>query len=185
MKKDFIAPIIALSLICLFVSGALAVVNSKTYPVIIKAAEERAKAAMRDIVPEAVEFAEIGEIAELHRTITGIFRAVNNSGSVLGYVFMITTHGYGGEIKLICGINMEGRIIKTATLSQTETKGMATPVFGTEHQNQYTGKNKNLDDVNAVSGATISSNAYRTGISNAFHAYEIIMSHLNAEQADE
>jgi electron transport complex protein RnfG len=87
---------------------------------------------------------------------------------------MITTSGYGGDIKLICGIDPNGKIIRTAALSQTETKGIATAVFEKQHESQYSGKDKNLNGVIGVSGATISSTAYRKGIQDALTAFEII-----------
>ena len=185
MKKDFIGPIIALSLICLFVSGALAFVNSKTYPVILDHAKERSIDAMNEIIEIAESFIEIHDINGLPRSLTGVYNAVNKNNKIIGYVFMVTTQGYGGEIKLICGINPDGKIIKTATLSQTETKGMATPVFESSHQSQYIGKDKNLNGINAVSGATISSTAYKNGIRDSFAAYEIITGSNSGDHSNE
>ena len=175
MNREFIVPVIVLSLICLFVSGILAVCNSFTLPVIESAAEARAEAARRTIIPEAAGFELLkteGPHGEdgLPRTITAVYRTTNN----LGYIFMITTMGYGGEIKLICGIDPDGKIIGTATLFQTETKGIATPVFEKPFQGQFTGRDKNLEGVSAISGATISSMAYKHAVEDAFTAYEYI-----------
>jgi len=161
-------PILVLSLICLFMTGALAVANSVTRPVIDAAAKERAYAARMEVVPGADDFTVI-EADGLPKTVTAIYGANNGAG----YVFMIHTIGYGGDIYLICGIGSDGRIIKTATLGETETKGIATPVFDMEPL--YIGKDKNLDGIDAVSGATITSNAYINAIRDAFEAYEIIM----------
>ena len=169
IKKDFILPISVLSLICLFVSGALAVVNSYTKPVIEGAAAERAAAARKEVIPQADGF-ELLEVDGLPRTITEVYRATNDTG----YIFMITSPGYGGDVKLICSIDPDGKIIKTVTLAQTETKGMATPVFENPHESQYIGKNKNLDGIVGITGATISSNAYKNGIRDAFTAFEIV-----------
>jgi electron transport complex protein RnfG len=175
MNKELIKPVIVLALICLFVSGALSVVNSRTDPVIKKAAEDRAAAARKEIIPQADGF-ELLEIEVLRNrgslpvTITEIYRTTNDTG----FIFMITTPGYGGDIKLICGIAPDGKIIKTSTLSQTETKGIATPVFEKQHESRYSGKDKSLNGVTGVTGATISSNAYRRGIEDALTAFEII-----------
>jgi len=169
MNRDFIMPIVVLSLICLFVSGALALVNELTNPVIENAAAKRAAAARKEIIPEADGF-ELLHIEGLPRTITEIYRATNN----LGYIFMMSVQGYGGRINMICGIDNNGRIIKTQVLSHTETKGMTDPVFSYPHESQYIGKDKNLLGINAVSGATISSNAYKKGVSDAFAAFQLI-----------
>ena len=175
MKKDFIMPILVLSLICLFVSGALAVVNNFSAPVIELAAAQRAAAARKEIIPQADGF-ELLSADNLPRSITEIYRATNNTG----YIFMISIPGYGGNINMICGIDNDGKIIKTAVLSHSETKGMTDPVFADpdpvllNHQGRYIGKDKNLHDVIVVTGATISSNAYRNGVLDAFAAFELV-----------
>ena len=169
MNKDFIMPIIVLSLICLFVSGALAVVNNFTAPVIENAAAQRAAAARREIIPGADNF-ELLHAEGLPRTITEVYRAANNAG----YIFMISVPGYGGNLNIICGINNDGRIIKTQVLSHTETKGMTDAVFSDPHESQYIGKDKHLHDITAVTGATISSNAYKNGVRDAITAFEMV-----------
>jgi len=176
MNKDFIMPIIVLSLICLFVSGALAVVNNFTLPKIEADAVARAKNEMGKIMPSADNFIEIVNINNLPRTITGIFKAADNAGDTLGYLFLISSPGYGGDINIICGVDNNGRIIKTQVLSHTETKGMTDPVFEDSHQSKYIGKDKMLDGIDAITGATVSSNAYKNGIRDSFTAFEIITS---------
>jgi len=176
MKKDYFAPIIVLMVICLVVSGALAVSNSITEPIIAKAAAERADSARKSILPNATGF-ELLDIenfrsdGSISKRITDVYRSTNN----VGYIFMITTSGYGGEIKLICGIDPSGKIINTTTLSQTETQGLGTPVFAEAHAGQYKGKDKNgAEGISAISGATISSNAFKNGILDALAAFEIV-----------
>jgi len=175
MNKDFIMPVIVLSLICLFVSGALAVANNFTAPVIEIAAAQRAAMARKEIIPQADGF-ELLSADNLPRSVTEIYKATNNTG----YIFMISIPGYGGNINMICGIDNDGRIIKTAVLSHTETKGMTDAVFADHdpallnHQGRYIGKDKNLHDVIVVTGATISSNAYRNGVIDAFTAFEMV-----------
>jgi len=169
MKNDFVIPILVLSLICLFVSGALAFVNELTNPVIENASAQRAAAARKEIIPQADGF-ELINIEGLPRTILEVHRTTNNTG----YIFMMSVQGYGGKINMICGIDNDGRIIKTQALSHTETKGMTDPVFSDPHESQYIGKDKNLHGINAVSGATISSNAYKKGVSDALTAFEIM-----------
>jgi len=169
MKKDFVLPILVLSSICLFVTGALAVVNNFTYPVIKEAAAQRAAEARKEIIPQADGFTLL-HADNLPKTIIEIYKATNDTG----YIFMISVPGYGGNINMICGIDNDGKIIKTAVLSHTETKGMTDPVFSYPHESQYLGKDKNLHGIVPVTGATISSNAYKTGVKDAFTAYEMV-----------
>ena len=123
MKKDFVAPILVLTLICLIVSGALVIGNGITQPVIEKVAVERAETARKEIIPYADAFVLL-DVGGLPKTITEVYGTTNN----VGFIFVINTSGYGGEMKLICGIDPDGRIIKCMTLAHSETKGLGTLV---------------------------------------------------------
>ena len=180
MNKENIMAIIVLPLLCLIMGGLLALSESVTRPVIEVASAARAETARKEIIPQADNFELLGMEALLSKpdfpkTITAVYKTTNNTG----YVFMITTSGYGGEIKLICGISTDGNIIKTATLSQTETKGLGSPVFDEPHAGQYWGRDKKgIEDIAAISGATISSTAYKNGMRDAFVAFEIVKGSL-------
>jgi electron transport complex protein RnfG len=169
MKKDFVLPILALTLICLIISSALAVTNGFTEPVITKAAAERAEEARREVIPEATGF-ELMRVEGLPATVREVYRAVNDAG----YIFMLTANGYGGEISIICGITPDGKIIKTKTLQQTETKGMGSKITEDPFAGQFPGKDAQLKDVDAITGATISSKAYINAIKDAFAAYQLV-----------
>ena len=167
IKKDFLAPLAVLSAICLIVSGALAATNRLTSPVIEQAAAERAGEIKRMIFPGTDDFILI-EADGLPRTVTDVYEAANGAG----YIFIIRTLGYGGDIDIICGIDMDGRIIRTETLKETETRGFVERVLALEPL--YMGKDRNLEGIDAVSGATITFNAYKNGILDAFEAYELV-----------
>ena len=175
LKKDFILPIIVLSVICLLVSGALTVVNYFTEPVIKDAEEKRAVTAMKEIISNADGFEILimdnPRFDNIPKNVTEIYRTTNN----LGFIFMVTSHGYGGDIKLICGITPDGKVIRTAVLSHNETQGLGTPIFEPSHAGQYWNNDRNgIESITAISGATITSNAYKNGIRDAFTAFEII-----------
>ena len=170
VKNDFVKPVIILSLICIFVSGALAVGHNFTQPVIAAAAAERAAVAIREIIPEADGFEPV-ETSGLPRSITTVYRTTNN----IGYIFMMTVQGYVGDIRFVCGINPDGRIIRTAVLSHTETVGLGTPVFEQPHSGQYWGRDKSgIESIAIVSGATVTSEAFKSGLRDAFAAFEIV-----------
>lgn len=169
MKKDFVAPIVVLTLICLVIAAALAITNNFTEPVITAAAAERAARARLDIIPEAEGFEPLpldgmpGGVSEAYRT-------TNNTG----YIFIMKAGGYGGDIEIICGITEDGKIITTMVLQHNETKGLgarvAEPAFGS----QFDGKDSALEGVSAISGASISSKAYIGAMQGAFEAYAAV-----------
>ena len=167
MNKEFLAPIFVLSIICLFVTGILSVGDMVTRPIIVEASNRRAEEVRQEIMPNAEEFLPIRSEG-MPNTITEAFATTNN----VGHIFIVTTKGYGGDVVIMCGIDTNGKIIKTMTLAEKETKGISTPVF--EMESEYTGKDKNLEGIDAVTGATITSNAYIGAVRDAFAAFEIV-----------
>jgi electron transport complex protein RnfG len=168
MKNDFVMPVIILSLICLVVSGLLAFVNYETEPIILQAAAQRAYEARREIIPQADAFILLEDVEGLPRTVHRIYAAENGTG----FVINVTSSGYGGDMEILCGIGPDGRIIKTTVLSHTETQGLGTIVF--DRAIAYEGKDQNLEGIDAIAGSTITSNAYKRAVQDAFKAYEIV-----------
>lgn len=170
--KDIIKPIIVLTCICLVVTAMLAYTNLITSPVIKAAEEKAAEEARAEVLSEADSFTQMN-IKNLPEGVTEVYKADNGSG----FVFMVTTKGYGGDIWLICGIKSDGSIEKTKTLSHLETSGIGSRVVDNDssYRKQYVGKTADsLDEVDAVSGATISSKAYKSAIENVFKAYDTV-----------
>ena len=170
MKNDFIKPVLALTLICLVVSVALALMNSITSPVTSAAAAARYEAVMNSIIPDAAGFEKI-EPDGLPPTVRDVYRETGGAG----YVFMITVKGYGGEIGIICGIDPDGRIIHSATISQKETKGLGSIIADSWFEDQFNNKDHRLEGISTVSGATISTRAFISAIRDAFEAFEIVV----------
>ena len=169
VTKHFIQPIVVLMAICLVISTALAFTNDVTAPVIEKAAAEKAEAARKEVLPDADSF-ELMQLSGLPETVTEVYHAANGRG----YVFMLTAKGYGGDMNLICGMDADGNITACKTLSHSETSGLGSKTADEGYRGQYAGVNSGtLDSVQAISGATISSNAYKNAVGDAFAAYEI------------
>lgn len=166
--KDFVKPILVLTLICLVISTALAFTNEKTAPIIAQAEQTKAEQARKDVLPEADNFTKM-ELTDLPSTVTEVFKADNGTG----FVFMLTAKGYGGDMKLICGVDTDGKITDCKTLSQSETKGLGTKTTLPEFREQFVEKDMTLAGVETISGATISSKAYVNAVKDAFSAYDI------------
>lgn len=168
--KEIIKPIAVLAGICLVVTALLAYINLVTSPIISAAEEKAAEEARAEVLSEADSFEQLD--IELPEGVTEAYKANNG----VGYVFMLSTKGYGGEIKLICGINSGGTINAVKTLLHSETSGIGSKVVdnSTGYRENYYGKTAdNFSEVDAVTGATISSKAYKKAVENAFEAFEI------------
>lgn len=173
MKKSFneiIKPVLVLVCICLVVTALLAYINSVTSPIIAKAEQEKTEQAMSEVLADADGFEKL-EIENLPDRVTEVYTATNGSG----YVFMLTTKGYGGDMKLICGMKSDGTIERCKTLSHSETSGLGSKTAEDPYRNQYSGKSDDtLSEVDAITGATISSTAYKNAIEDAFKAYDMV-----------
>ena len=76
---------------------------------------------------------------------------------------------------MICAIGTDGAILRVSTLDvSSETKTLGGKTANPEYTDQYTGQDTSLAGVNAISGATITSTAYRGCVETAFAAFETI-----------
>ena len=170
MKNDIIKPVLALAAICLVVSAALALVNDATHPAIEAAANDRAPAAMSQIIPQAGGF----ELIESDALPEGIVEAYSASDGS-GYIFIAASGGFGGEIRVMCGIDNDGGIIKLKTLQHNETKGLGDYIDSAAFTDQFDGLGKGgPQGIDAVTGATISFNAFVSAVDYALDAFEIL-----------
>ncbi|HAR85670.1 electron transporter RnfG [Clostridium sulfidigenes] len=142
-------------------------------PIEAKAKEDQA-AAMK-VVLEAEEFSELKDgIAD--ENVTGIFQA-KTSGSDAGYVFQVNSSGYGGKIELMVGIDAEGAVSGITILSHTETPGLGSkakddPSFAAQYKGLSSEKELTVgSDIQAITGATITSKAVTTGVNTAINYY--------------
>lgn len=168
--KEIIKPILVLTCICLVVTALLAYVNTVTAPIIADAEQKAAEQAMTEVLGDADSFNRL-DVKDLPERVTEVYSAQNGTG----YVFMLVTKGYGGDMRLICGIKSDGTIEACKTLSHSETSGLGSKTAEDPYRNQYCGKSADtLGEVDSISGATISSTAYMNAIKDAFTAFEAV-----------
>ena len=173
-NKTLIKSIVVLAVICLVISGALAVVNSFTAPIIEAAAIERENASRQQVLPAASDFQQITSDA-MPDTITGAYKGVDASGTTVGYVFTAGNKGFDGTILVMTAIDTEGKIVQVATIDVTsETATLGGLTAKESYTSMYTGKDAALDGVIPISGATITSVAYQQCVLDAFAAFDAV-----------
>lgn len=107
---------------------------------------------------------------------------VTESGN---YVFELQAAGYGikGDkyvrsneyILLKVAISADGKILSTLTVSQKESEGIGDVCAGPDYYERFNGSDSaTYNDVENISGATVTSEGYKEAIGYAFEAYEII-----------
>ena len=101
-----------------------------------------------------------------------------------GYVVVCTVMGYHEDLmEVITGIDAEGTIVGVGLGENGETPNLGTQVGSAEHTAKFVGKTlATLGEVDAVSGATVSSAAFRSGVEKALY---IVTPDLLAELAEE
>ena len=116
-------------------------------------------------------------------SVNEVAKAVDGSGSVLGYVITVTSHeGYGGDIKFSMGIRADGTLNGISILSISETAGLGMraeevlkPQFAGKQVDQFSvTKNGAVseDQIDAISGATITSKAVTNAVNAGMYYYQ-------------
>lgn len=165
--KDFLIPVIVLTVICLVVSGALVLTYQATKPIIDEAKNAEANAARAVVLPGASDFEEV----ELPSDIEGAVDAYRETNGV-GYVVTASAAGYGGDIKLMVGFDANGTITGVKMIEHQETPGFGAKLAEDSYGETYVGKTaSDYTDVDGISGATITSKAYKKALSSAFELY--------------
>ena len=197
MKKHFFKDIIIFTIITLMAGLSLAFVNSLTkepiaiqnekiiqesYQSVFKEGKTfKANKQLNKIVknfPEIIknnnyDFGENGIIIE------EILAATNKNNELIGHIIKVTTKdGYGGDITLVVGIDLKDQITGIEILTINETVGLGMNAKNDNFKKQYyhkksktftitkTGK-QNDQEIDALSGATITSSAFNNAVNGA------------------
>jgi len=156
-----------LLIICFCASLVLSVTYKFTHNRIEAQSTSEEKDALYKIYPEASDF---GTEKLQEKT----YYIVKKDNKALGYVIKAETQGYSSVITMLVGFNPKGEIKGIEILSQTETPGLGakiSEVLSGESKpwflKQFEGKQaKDLDlkNIQAITGATISSRAVLDGV---------------------
>lgn len=179
--KTVLLPALALFLIAGVSAFLLAVVNNATKPIIEQREKDDTAAAMAVVAKDADSFSDEKTVTTQNGDIV-YYEALDGSGNINGYVFTTYGSGYGGEIAVMTGIDSSGAITGIQLLSINETPGLGMRAQNEDFLNQYVGKSGALvlsktasgDEIQALTGATITSKAVTGAVNNALSAWNSI-----------
>ena len=200
MKNKIIKDALALTLITLVAGVALGGVYEITKDPIARQEAQAKAEAYEQVFTDAAAFEEIEMDDTLIQTIRDqldqegykaqsieeVMRAEDQSGETLGYAFaVVTSEGYGGDIRFSMGVQNDGTLNGISILSIGETAGLGmnadTPAFKDQfvgkqvEKLQYTKNGATQDDeINAISGATVTTNAMTNGINAGLCAFRVM-----------
>ena len=166
-------PIVVLCVICIVITGALAATNSVTAPIIEAATIAAQNAARTELLPEADSFSKVEDIAV--ENVSDVYVADNGTGAVI----TSAAKGYGGTMTVMVAFTPEGTIKQIKVTEQGETQGIGSKVAGdASFWTRFEGlEAKELvlgTDVDALSGATVSSKALTAAVNAAIAGYNAI-----------
>ncbi len=165
--------------------------NSVTAPIIEQNTIEKQNEAMQAVLSEADDFEEVTEIPEVEdgAEITSVYKALAG-GETIGVCVMVSPNGYGGAIEMAVGVDTDGTVTGMDIISLSETAGLGANANKDEFKAQYVGKTAGVavskngasgNEIDALSGATITSRAVTLGVNTAISAAESV---LSGETAD-
>ena len=190
MKKqlrDLIKPTISLFLICAVVTAALAFTYVGTKDVIAGRAVQDAENARKEVLSGAEAFEPIEDFGTVTASkpelsmVKEAYKAVVG-GSAAGYVFSIDSKGYGGDIRITVGIDKDGKVTGVKIGDNKETPGLGSKASEAPFMSQFDnlvpkeplkvvkGKKAKPEEIDAISGATITSKAVVKAVQAAVDA---------------
>lgn len=156
------------------VAVLLSLVNLLTKPFIDAHAEEKRIAALSAVMPDA-QYETVTQLPDGIDGLLAMTRATQD-GAPMGYCVQVTSNGFGGAMELMVGVDENGAITGVSILSHSETCKTDRHSWLVE---QYSGRsgqvlvsNAPADDthVQAISGATVTSNGVTQGVNAALQA---------------
>ncbi|HEX8949953.1 MAG TPA: RnfABCDGE type electron transport complex subunit G [Dissulfurispiraceae bacterium] len=164
--KDIIKVTLNLVIVYLIGGFILAFAYAKAAPKIYKNNEEAEKKALKLLVPDADDISKMGEWT-VHDKHAKYFIA-RKGGNPIGYVVQSFGKGYSSYIDTLIAVDKDFMVQKISILHHGETPGLGDEIESNWFQAQFKGKSfdhlkvikgETKDDIQAISGATISSRA--------------------------
>lgn len=125
---------------------------------------------VNEVLPEAETFTQVAANPP-------VFRGISNEGhaeETVGYVVLGEGSGYGGPVRVMTAVNAEGEILRVKVADHKDTPVFMQMVLTGDFLNQF--RNKKVsdplflgDDLDAVSGATLSSAGIARGVAAGSH----------------
>lgn len=104
-----------------------------------------------------------------------VYQVTGADGVVAGYCVESLAPGFGGDIGVMVGYRLDTSILGVSVVSMSETPGLGSKIGDAEYLKNYAGDKGELElgrDVDAISGATISSRALLDAVNRATDAFE-------------
>ncbi len=185
MFKEIIKPALILFIVCVVITGALAYVNGVTEPIISENEKVTEQESLAKVLPGAESFTEPRLAEKLKAegytvgdSVVKLYEA-QKGGESIGYVVEVSTKGYGGAMKMFVGIDKAQSVTGLSLTSHNETPGLGSKAADPKFSDQFLGAFPEKEffvvksaakadyEIQAISGATVSSRAVTRGVADA------------------
>ena len=176
--KAILIPTVSLFLICVVSTVLLAVTNSVTAPMIEDLAAKTAAETRQTVLSAAKRFSDPKTVTMAKAQYT--YYEGFDGDTPVGYVFTTQSKGYGGAVEIMTGIDLNGRVTGIQTLTLNETAGLGMNAKNDAFRDQFKGKSGRIsvaknspgeDEIQALTGATITSKAVTDAVNLALELY--------------
>ena len=160
---------LSLLIITAVAATVLSLVNALTADAITMRQEAARQEAMVCVMPNADVFSDLYSKDETIERITGAYHGTR----FVGYCVEVSPNGFGGAISLVVGVSANGKVTGVTVLEHSETPGLGAKAEEPDFLQQYVGKSGKIvvgSDINAITGATITSKAVTDGVNTAVTA---------------
>ena len=192
-KNDIIKPVAVLLAICIIIPLALSLTNRITKDKIAELDEKNSSETMASLI-KADSFTEEG-FKDGENEFT--YNLALKDGEIVGYIFKTAEKGYGGDVSVMTAVNVDGTVKSVAVLDvSNETPGLGQNAAKESFYTQYEGKTSGIsllkngadsakNEVNAVTGATITSTAVNKAVNQALEQFKCVKSTEGVTEGEE
>lgn len=166
---------IKLLLICAIIAGIVSFVYDLTLKQYEQNVQETKNKAIGQIFGK--EGLDCQEVAE------GVY-TVKENGVLIGYCVEAAGKGFGGDIQLMVGYDVEQKIKSVEIIGHSETPGVGDKVKNPDYLAGYAGKEGELSlntDVDKIAGASVSSRGVMAGVNAATEALQAFLAQGGAQ----
>ena len=183
-------PALILILICTICVALLALTASVTAEAREVQAQKLADANKLAIFPQADSFPEEAlesagqgipggqstDLTQLHPSVSMVAVAYQG-GQPEGVIISVTNKGYGGQVPVMVGFDLTGKIQGVVVDASTETAGLGQKVADPPFSGQFKGRlaEDSLEDIDAVTSATISSKSVIKSVAEACQVFQTLI----------
>ena len=178
--REYVYPVIILTLICVVTTALLAVTNYFSAPVIVFNQEQSAKQTRMELLPAADDFQDVtqesGSLKQGEKAgIVSIYKAKNGEG----FVYTVKTTSFGGELTMMVGIAKDGKVTGVKVTEHSDTPGVGTKNFDPDYLKNYAGMDslaggnvKKEQGFDYITGASVTGTAIHDGVYQALEQFK-------------